>query len=239
MKRSDGLAVVLALVAGLSCAGRRSHVLLLPGTVVKPAPAASVVATVEDSLTGVVTDGTTGRPLQSAQVHVAGTSVGVLTDSQGRFSLPRDGEGVELRVDLIGYASRAIYVPRDVAGARFEIPMATTSVCLGPPPIIPPPPPTPYEYWFVLEPTVLGSSIPFAGELEVTAELVGAPNPDPIRERSDAPVAIEVPGPGYYQFRVEARGHHPWSGGEYSIGDTCEVIDVRRVRIELVPREGH
>ena len=97
----------------------------------------------------------------------------------------------------------------------------------------------PYEYWFVLEPTVLGSSIPFAGELEVTAELVGAPNPDPIRERSDAPVAIEVPGPGYYQFRVEARGHHPWSGGEYSIGDTCEVIDVRRVRIELVPREGH
>ncbi len=63
-------------------------------------------------LMGRVTDATSGRALESAQLFVPGTSVGAITNRQGRYlvHLPADllaREEIEIRVELIGYAARS------------------------------------------------------------------------------------------------------------------------------------
>jgi TonB-linked SusC/RagA family outer membrane protein len=58
-------------------------------------------------IAGTVTDSATGRPLEGAQVRVNGTSVGTLTNPQGRFALPSvPARTVTLTVRRIGYAER-------------------------------------------------------------------------------------------------------------------------------------
>jgi TonB-dependent starch-binding outer membrane protein SusC len=56
------------------------------------------------SITGQVVDQATQRPLQGAQVSVAGTNLGTITNAQGRFLIPNVPTGTrEVRVSLIGY----------------------------------------------------------------------------------------------------------------------------------------
>jgi TonB-linked SusC/RagA family outer membrane protein len=56
------------------------------------------------SITGQVVDQATQRPLQGAQVMVAGTTLGTITNAQGRFLIPNVPTGTrEVRISLIGY----------------------------------------------------------------------------------------------------------------------------------------
>jgi hypothetical protein len=56
------------------------------------------------SITGQVVDQATQRPLQGAQVIIAGTTLGTITNAQGRFLIPNVPTGTrEVRVSLIGY----------------------------------------------------------------------------------------------------------------------------------------
>lgn len=55
-------------------------------------------------VTGRVTDRATGRPLEGAEVGVAGTNTRVSTDAEGRYTLPRVSAGAHtIRALMIGY----------------------------------------------------------------------------------------------------------------------------------------
>jgi len=56
------------------------------------------------SVTGRVTDRSSGRPLEGAEVGVAGTNQRVSTDADGRFTIPRVAAGAHtIRALMIGY----------------------------------------------------------------------------------------------------------------------------------------
>ncbi|MBI4520765.1 MAG: carboxypeptidase-like regulatory domain-containing protein, partial [Gemmatimonadetes bacterium] len=58
------------------------------------------------SLTGVVTDGASGRPLSAAQVFIEGTGLGGLTNASGRYLIVNVPAGQHrLRVERIGYTA--------------------------------------------------------------------------------------------------------------------------------------
>ncbi len=60
------------------------------------------------SVSGVVTDGTTGEPLIGAAVVVEGTQTGVITDLDGKFSLPVDVKDGTIRISYLGYHTKYI-----------------------------------------------------------------------------------------------------------------------------------
>ena len=99
--------------------------ILAAGAVV---PAAAQTGTVQ----GVVLDGVSGRPLAHAQLHVAGTGIGQLGNSAGRFELLNVPAGEQvLRITLIGYGdvdtTVAVEAGRTVA---LEIRMTSTAISL-------------------------------------------------------------------------------------------------------------
>jgi hypothetical protein len=56
------------------------------------------------SVSGIITDASTGDPLAAAQVYVSGTAIGRLTDETGQYVLSGVPAGtVTVRADLIGY----------------------------------------------------------------------------------------------------------------------------------------
>jgi TonB-linked SusC/RagA family outer membrane protein len=58
------------------------------------------------SVTGTVTDSRSGQPLPGVQVSIVGTTVGALTDAQGRYRIGNAPPGpVRLRARLLGYAA--------------------------------------------------------------------------------------------------------------------------------------
>jgi TonB-dependent starch-binding outer membrane protein SusC len=68
------------------------------------------------TITGTVVDGATQRPLAGAQVTVAGTQLGTLTNQQGRFLIPNVPAGArEVRATLIGFGqgSQTVNVAAD------------------------------------------------------------------------------------------------------------------------------
>ena len=70
------------------------------------------------SLTGLVTDAGSGRPLSAAQVFIEGTGLGGLTNASGRYLIINVPAGTHtLRVELIGYtaASQEVTVADDQA----------------------------------------------------------------------------------------------------------------------------
>ena len=72
------------------------------------------------SLTGLVTDAGSGRPLSAAQVFIEGTGLGSLTNASGRYLIINVPAGTHtLRVELIGYtaASQEVTVTDDQATA--------------------------------------------------------------------------------------------------------------------------
>ena len=59
----------------------------------------------QGSLTGRVTDVTSGQPVALAQITISGTNLGTQTDADGRFTLRGAGPGpIEIRILRVGYA---------------------------------------------------------------------------------------------------------------------------------------
>jgi TonB-dependent starch-binding outer membrane protein SusC len=69
---------------------------------------AALSAQERGSITGQVVDAATQQPLQGAQITVGGTTLGTITNTQGRFLIPNVPAGTrEVRVSLIGYQAPA------------------------------------------------------------------------------------------------------------------------------------
>lgn len=67
--------------------------------------AAAAVAQQTGTITGQVTDASTGQPLAGVQMQVVGTSLGMLTDQRGRYLIPQVPAGQQtIRAILIGYS---------------------------------------------------------------------------------------------------------------------------------------
>jgi TonB-dependent starch-binding outer membrane protein SusC len=77
------------------------------------------------TIQGQVVDASTLRPIEAAQISVAGTRVGTLTNAQGRFLLTNVPAGERtVRVQVIGYAQveRGVTVrPNETATVSFEL----------------------------------------------------------------------------------------------------------------------
>ena len=72
------------------------------------AVAQPLAAQATGTITGRVTDALTGRPISDAQVSIAGTSRGTLTNRTGEFLLPAVPVGeVTVRVLFIGFSSQS------------------------------------------------------------------------------------------------------------------------------------
>ncbi|CAN5648019.1 TonB-dependent receptor [soil metagenome] len=77
------------------------------------------------SISGQVVDQATQQPLQGAQVTVAGTSIGTLTDQRGRFLIPGVPRGPRtVRVSLLGYRQETTEV--NVGATPVNITVALT-----------------------------------------------------------------------------------------------------------------
>lgn len=94
--------------------------------------AASVQAQVTGRITGVVRAGDTQRPLASAQVHIAGTRMGALTNAEGRYLILNVPAGThEVRVTLIGFTASSLSVVLEAGGtAVADFSMTETAVAL-------------------------------------------------------------------------------------------------------------
>jgi len=67
---------------------------------------ASAAAAQTGTVTGQVTDGASGRPLESAQVYIEGTALGTLTNSTGRYLFVNAPVGEHTVIaELVGYRS--------------------------------------------------------------------------------------------------------------------------------------
>ncbi len=107
-------------------------VVLLAAIVPLAGFAADPVAAQTGSVRGLVSDGTSGRPLADVRVHVVGTGIGLLSNSAGRFVLSGVPIGEQVvRVSLIGYGEvdRSVTVATDEA-VSLEIEMTATAISL-------------------------------------------------------------------------------------------------------------
>jgi len=108
------------------------------------APPASgvVMAAQQNTVKGLVTD-QNGDPLQGAAVVVQGTTVGTITDAEGRFSLRDIDRDAVLVISYVGFETKAV---KAAFGADINVKMlkktiVTETVSIPPPPPPPPPPP--------------------------------------------------------------------------------------------------
>ena len=81
--------------------------------------AASTVAMAQTTLVGFVKDGETGEPMFSASVMVDGTTQGVMTDFDGRFSINVSALPVTLNITFIGYGLQQVKVEK--ANQRINV----------------------------------------------------------------------------------------------------------------------
>jgi TonB-linked SusC/RagA family outer membrane protein len=86
----------------------------------------------QGTVTGVVTESGTMRPLATAQVVVLGTSLGAFTGADGRFEIRAVPSGqVEMQVRLLGYAtaSRTVTIPSDgTVTVNFQLEQAVLAL---------------------------------------------------------------------------------------------------------------
>ena len=72
-------------------------------------PAAIPVQAQQGQVTGVVTDAESAEPIEAAQVYIEGTSIGILTDSIGRFVLNNVPTGAQvLVIQHIGHTTERL-----------------------------------------------------------------------------------------------------------------------------------
>ncbi|MGB1481301.1 MAG: carboxypeptidase-like regulatory domain-containing protein, partial [Flavobacteriales bacterium] len=79
----------------------------------------SALSWAQTTLVGFVKDGDTGEPMFSASVTVEGTTQGVMTDFDGRFSINVAKLPVTLNVSFIGYSLKQVQVTK--ANQRIEV----------------------------------------------------------------------------------------------------------------------
>jgi len=79
----------------------------------------STAMVAQTTFVGFVKDGDTGEPMFSANVMVDGTSQGVMTDFDGRFSINVASLPVTLNVSFIGYSLKQVQVTQ--ANQRIEV----------------------------------------------------------------------------------------------------------------------
>lgn len=65
-------------------------------------------ATQTQQLTGTITDAITGQPLPGVNVIIEGTSTGVSTDSNGKYTLPKPENGAVIAFSFIGYTTERL-----------------------------------------------------------------------------------------------------------------------------------
>jgi TonB-linked SusC/RagA family outer membrane protein len=74
----------------------------------KRAPLKLQMATLQETVTGTVTDAQTGDPLPGVNILVVGTSTGTATDSKGHYSLQVESLQDTLRFSFIGYKQQMV-----------------------------------------------------------------------------------------------------------------------------------
>ena len=91
-----------------------------------------VAAQETGSITGTVMEEGSGQPINGAQVSVEGTSIGLLTDARGRFSLPGVPAGEQtVRVTSLGYRSTTQAVTVQPGGtATVDFTLSVSAVAL-------------------------------------------------------------------------------------------------------------
>lgn len=82
------------------------------------------------SVQGIVTDSVTGKPIEFASVRFEGTSVGKLTDDNGRFSISNRSQHNVVAVSFMGYETRTFTVPKNQS-TRLEVKLKAPGVQLG------------------------------------------------------------------------------------------------------------
>lgn len=94
--------------------------------------AAAAAAQNTGTVTGQVTDASTGQPLSGVQMQVAGTNIGGLTDQNGRYLLTRVPSGEQqIRAVIIGYAQATETVTVSAGGtAVADFALETSAVPL-------------------------------------------------------------------------------------------------------------
>ena len=104
---------------------RRGRVLARLGAAVAfSALVAAPLAAQNGTITGTVTEASTMRPMSSAQVYLANTSLGTLTNQSGRYLILNDPPGTyTVTVERIGYGTAT----QEVTGARPSRPTSVWS----------------------------------------------------------------------------------------------------------------
>jgi len=90
--------------------------------------AMSTAMVAQTTLVGFVKDGDTGEPMFSASVMVDGTSQGVMTDFDGRFSINVASLPVTLNVSFIGYSLKQVQVTK--ANQRIDVKLIPDQVLI-------------------------------------------------------------------------------------------------------------
>src|SRR5699024_7647735 len=75
------------------------------------------------TVSGAVTDASTGEPLIGANIFHQPTSRGATTDQNGEFSIELPGQEATLRITFIGYASKEV----EVSAANNEVSVTLAS----------------------------------------------------------------------------------------------------------------
>ena len=85
------------------------------------------------TITGLVTNRATNQPVQSAQIFVAGTQRGALTNQQGRYTLPNIPAGeYEVRATLLGFSQGSARVTvADGQTVQLDFQLSESAVALG------------------------------------------------------------------------------------------------------------
>src|SRR5256885_3783918 len=84
----------------------RAGLALGTGLALLCACALAAAAQTTGTIRGKVTDATTGRPVDGAQLYVAGTDLGTLSNADGQYQFSVRAGTVELRSRRVGYADR-------------------------------------------------------------------------------------------------------------------------------------
>ncbi|HLO91886.1 MAG TPA: carboxypeptidase-like regulatory domain-containing protein, partial [Lentimicrobium sp.] len=71
------------------------------------------VVLAQTTITGVITSAEDGQPIPGAAVQVKGTTVGVTTDVNGRFSLKVPADAKTLQVSFVGMKSKDVPIGKE------------------------------------------------------------------------------------------------------------------------------
>ncbi|MGI9627460.1 MAG: SusC/RagA family TonB-linked outer membrane protein [Longimicrobiales bacterium] len=113
--------------ASLKNGARGLSLTAMVGLILAPAVAAQT-----GTIVGTVTDGTSARPLESAQVYIEGAGIGTLTNSSGRFLLVNVPVGDHTVIaELVGYAAGSETVSVTAGGTtQLDFAIAQRAIAL-------------------------------------------------------------------------------------------------------------